>query len=191
MTYEETKAPAGAARWYWRHNGGRCGPVSWGALQALAQVGKIAPHDLVCHVGTDRWVRADEACADFEPPPELATQPAAAVPTVETPCSDPVAAAAPRAAAVVVRNREDQAGPAVAALACAAVGLFALGLLMGVLAVFGGIGALRGMSRSGNWRGSWIAVLAVVIGAFDVLRVASGLIAHAAGIALPVPIYGW
>lgn len=225
-------APPGAAtahRWYWRTGDDQGGPVTWDGLQSLAREGLLRPSDSVCREGANRWVRADSARNDPEPPeratavatPPVATPlvatppvptssvatPSVATPIVGTPANLPPAAAthaviaampvAPRPPVAPAspghrpsaRPGESHAGAAVLAFVCALVGLLKLGILMGALAVGGGLQARRRMIASGNRAGVGFAWAAIVVGAVDVTVVLVCLATYLLDVENPLPFH--
>jgi hypothetical protein len=56
----ERKEQTTAQQWLLSRDGKNYGPMSSGQLRKLCQTGKINPADLICRVGSDRWMPASE-----------------------------------------------------------------------------------------------------------------------------------
>lgn len=60
----KTQAP----QWLLSRDGKKYGPMKSVQLKQLCETGKISPTDLICRVGSDRWIPAGEVQGLFSPP---------------------------------------------------------------------------------------------------------------------------
>ena len=72
----ERKEQTTAQQWLLSRDGKNYGPMTSGQLKQYCQTGKIKPTDLICRVGSDRWMPASELRGLF-PEAAEATEPVA------------------------------------------------------------------------------------------------------------------
>jgi hypothetical protein len=72
----DKKQPTTAQQWLLSRDGKNYGPMASGQLKQYCQTGKIKPTDLICRVGSDRWMPAAELRGLF-PEEAKASEPAA------------------------------------------------------------------------------------------------------------------
>ena len=74
----DRKEQTTAQQWLLSRDGKNYGPMTSGQLKQYCQTGKIKPIDLICQVGSDRWMPASELRGLF-PEAAEATEPVAEV----------------------------------------------------------------------------------------------------------------